>query len=245
MDLARIALLLLGAFVFLVITQDIHIFPGAFFSKAQFLSQRNKAVPRQVESLFIKAADGAELEVWRYAPDRRTGLSGYAAVVFHGNGGAVEDFVFVQMWLAELGIPSYGFDYRGFGRSSGWPSERGINRDGDAVWEYAVRRENSEPSRMILVGISIGSAPAARIAALHQPRLLLLCSAFTDLKSAARAQPVIGLLAPLVWHRFPTLEYVRRLETTDLLLAHGLRDNIVPADHSIRRERAYRGSGRV
>jgi pimeloyl-ACP methyl ester carboxylesterase len=149
------------------------------------------------------------------------------------------------MWLADLGILSYSFDYRGFGRSTGWPSERGFNKDSDSVWSYVTDREGVSAKQIVVVGISVGSAPASRIAAIHQPKLLLLSSAFTDLKSAARAQPVVGLLAPFVWHRFPTVEHVSRLKETHLLLAHGLRDKIVPPHHSEVLREAYVGGGNV
>lgn len=210
-----------------------------------FIGQRNKKIPPPVEGSFIESTDGTRLEVWRHPPRRKSELSSYVAVIFHGNGGPVENFIFSQMWFAELGIASYDLDYRGFGRSGGWPSEKGIYRDSDAFWEYVVQRENLEPSQIIVLGISVGSGPAARIAALHQPKLLLLSSAFTDLKSAARAQPVLGVLAPFVWYKFPTIDYVRKLERTDLLLAHGLRDRIVPPNHSELLEDAYSGTGRV
>jgi len=245
MDPVLIALYSLGFIVLLIVTQDVHIFPGAFLSKAKYFWQRKKKIPPQVESFFIKSADGTKLEVWRYKAEEKTNLSDYTALIFHGNGGPVENFIFVQMWLAELGISSYSFDYRGFGRSGGWPGERGFYLDSDAMWQYVTERENLKPSKTIVVGISVGSGPAARVAALHQPKLLILSSAFTDLRSAVRAQPVVGLLAPFVWHRFPTIDHVRELETTHLLLAHGLRDNIVPPIHSEQIEAAYNGTGMV
>ncbi|MCB0353173.1 MAG: alpha/beta fold hydrolase [Bdellovibrionales bacterium] len=245
MDWLSFFLYALGFVVLLVLTQDLHIFPGAVLSKINFFGQRNKIIPPEVESIFIRSLDGTSLEVWRYAPESETSVNNYVAVIFHGNGGPVENFLFVQMWLAELGIPSYSFDYRGFGRSSGWPSEKGIYKDSDAVWKYVVEREGVTPDQIVVVGISVGSAPAARAAALHHPKLLLLSSAFIDLRSAARAQPVVGLLAPFVWHRFPTKEYVQTLKQTHLLLAHGLKDNIVPPKHSELLEEAYIGDGNV
>lgn len=245
MDLISIALYSLIFIVLLVATQDIHIFPGAFFSKAMYPWQRGKKVPPRVESHFIESTDGTRLEVWRYIPESKADLSGYRAIIFHGNGGPVESFIFIQMWLADLGIASYNFDYRGFGRSGGWPTERGIYRDSDAVWRWVLEREGINPSKLIVIGISVGSGPAARMAALHQPKLLLLSSAFTDLRSTVRSQALVGFLWPFVWSKFPTIDYVKQLKTTHLLIAHGLRDNIVPSSHSIKLEEAYGGSGSV
>jgi len=245
MDALYIALYSAGFILLVVLTQDLHIFPGAFISRAQYLWQRNKPIPHGVESCFIKSKDKTNLEVWRYAPGQMSALRDYVAIIFHGNGGPVENFIFVQMWLGDLGITSYNFDYRGFGRSGGWPNERGIYLDSDAVWDYVIEREKITASQIIVVGISVGSGPAARIAARHQPKLLLLASAFTDLRSAVRAQPLVGFLAPFVWSKFPTINFVQELRDTHLLIAHGIHDRIVPPDHSVKLEEAYRGHGSV
>lgn len=236
---------ILGFALFLVLTQDLNIFPGAYNTKLMFWSQRNKEIPREVESIFIPSKDGTRLEVWHYRSELQTPLSKYVAVVFHGNGGAVENFLFVHMWFAELGISSYGFDYRGFGRSSGWPNEKGIYLDSDAAWEYVCEREKLPSSQMISVGISLGGAPAARIAALHQPKLLLLSSAFTDLRRVVGSRFIIGLLAPFVWSKFPTIDFIRQLKETNLVIAHGDRDSTVSHSHAAELEQAYSGSGEV
>jgi uncharacterized protein len=245
MGLLHFALYLLGLVIFLVLTQDIHIFPGAFLSRITYFWQRNKPIPCEVESIFVATKDNVSLELWRYAPCEQSEYSKYVGLVFHGNGASLENFIFVQMWLAEMGIASYGFDYRGFGRSSGWPSERGIYLDSDTVWDYVLRREQLDHSRIIVIGISVGSAPAARIAGLHQPKVLLLSSPFTDLRSVVRAQPIAGLFSSLIWTKFPTISYLKELRQTHLLLAHGLKDNLIPSSHSVELERAYKGQGKV
>ena len=245
MDPFTLLVIAAGFVILLILTQDLHIFPGVVSSKLNFLSQRRKQTPPNVESLFIKSSDGVNLEVWHHTIEDGVATKPYIALICHGNGGPVEAFLFIQMWLAEQGIPSYSFDYRGFGRSGGWPSEKGIYRDSDAVWEYVRERENIKPENIIVVGISVGSAPAARIAATHHPKLLMLISAFKDLRSTVRAQPIFGLLAPFVWSKFPTMKWVQELDHTHLLIAHGLKDNIVPAFHSEELEKAYSGSGEL
>ncbi len=244
MNLFSVVFFSIGFLVLLIVTQDLHIFPGAFTSKAKFW-KRNRKPPPPVESFFVTAQDQIKLEVWRYPAERETDLSQYKAIIFHGNGGPVDDFLFVQMWLSDLGIASYNFDYRGYGRSDGWPGERGIYSDSDAVYSYLLKKENVDSSRILIIGISVGSGPAARIASMHSPKLLLLASAFTDLRSTIRAQPLIGFLAPFVRHKFPTIDYVKTLTSTDLLIAHARNDRIVPWQHSIELEAAYQGSGNL
>ena len=244
MDYLGLLIVVIGGVVFTILTQDIHIFPGAFFPKFR-IWDRGKKAPYPVESSFIKTVDGKALELWRHPNEEETDLSKYIGIVCHGNGSTLEDFLFYQMWLSELGIRSYNFDYRGFGRSEGWPSEKGIYKDSEAVWEHVLMTEGVDASQIIVVGVSIGSGPAARLARTYQPPLLILSSAFIDLKSVVRSQSIIGWLAPFVRHSFPTIEYVRELKTTHVLLAHGLNDTIVPPEHSNMLEGAYTGSGHV
>lgn len=232
------------AFTFLlVLTQDIHIFPGALFSLLRGRIRDPKTLPRGVESVFVTTEDGKSLEVWRLPADPlESSRFPYCAIIFHGNGASLENFFAVQLWFSSLGITSYSFDYRGFGKSSGWPSEKGINRDSDAVWQYVAERESLPANRLIVFGMSVGGAPAARIASIHQPKVLILVSTFTDLKQVVREQFLVGFLAPFVWYAMRTIDYVRELGQTHLILAHGEKDRLIRPYHSEKLLEAYKGS---
>ena len=237
---------LLGATLFvaafLVVTQDLQLFPGALLSLCRGRTRRIKSLPYGVESQFIDTADGCRLELWRLPAENP---KPYIALVFHGNAGSLENFFLMQLWFQEQDITSYGFDYRGFGHSSGWPNERGLERDSDAVWNYLLTREKIDPSRIILCGFSVGGAPAARIASLHAPKLLILVSAFTSVTTVLREHPLLKLLSACCWNRLPTERYVSALDTTGLLLMHGELDSVIPKHHSDRLAESYTGSGGI
>jgi uncharacterized protein len=236
---------IIGFLVLIVLTQDIHVFPGVLFSLFKSSSRDPKTLPSGVESAFITTVDGKRLEVWHLPAAEGIGRLPYVGIVFHGNGASLEKFIALQLWFHYMGIPSYGFDYRGFGKSTGWPSEKGIDRDSDALWDYIVRREQIDASRVIVLGYSVGGAPAARVAAIHQPRLLVLVSAFTTLKNAIREQPLLGFLAPFCWYKLATIDYVRKLRVSSLILAHGERDSLVLPHHTADLRDAYAGTGGV
>lgn len=228
--------------VFLIVTQDLQLFPGAVLSLFRGRTRRPKSLPFGVESQFIESEDGCRLELWRLAaehPER------YVALVFHGNAGSLENFFLMQLWFQEHNITSYGFDYRGFGLSSGWPNERGLERDSDAVWRYLTEREKLDPSQIIVCGFSVGGAFAARIASIHQPRLLMLVSAFTSVAAVLREHPLLKVLAWSCWNRLPTERYVAELRNTSLLLMHGGRDPIIRCHHTEQLAKRYTGSGGV
>ena len=235
----------LGFVLIIVVTQDIHLFPGAFYSLLTRKKRDPRTLPAGIESDFISTSDQKRLEVWRHESEPSVEKLPFIAVIFHGNGAPLKNFLVVQQWFAALGISNYGFDYRGFGKSSGWPSETGIEEDSDTVWNYVLQREEITPEQVIVLGVSVGCAPAARIAALHQPKMLVLVSAFIDLKTVVDEQLLFGPLSRFLWYRFPTIDYVKQLESADLLLAHGEKDRLIRPYHTKVLQEAYRGSGCV
>lgn len=233
--------LIIVSFIF-VITQDFQIFPsiigGLFVKKGE---ARGKLAPG-ITSTYVESADGKRLEVWRcQAEDPDTHR---VAVFFHGNAGTVDSFVFMQEWLARNGITSFGFDYRGYGRSNGWPSERGLYLDGEAVIDYALKTENLAADRLILVGMSLGSGPAAVMAAKYNPELLLLLAPYSSLPDVVKRLPVFGLLAPLLWYELPTRMNVEKLKSTALIVAHGHKDEVIPFELGERVFKSYNGSAK-
>ena len=127
----------LGFVAFLIVTQDFHIFPGAVFSLFRRKGLRiANSLPPLIESHFIPTKDGKRLEVWEHAAQFENESRKEVAIIFHGNGAPLETFLFTQMWFSEMGIKSYCFDYRGFGASSGWPSEQGLYEVGSSVADF-------------------------------------------------------------------------------------------------------------
>ena len=98
------------------------------------------------------------------------------------------------------------FDYRGFGRSTGIPTEKGIINDGIAVVDWALNVAKIPPHRIVLVGQSLGTAVATAVAE-HFTKTrkvefagLVLVAAFTDLPALVlkyAIKGVIPILSPL------------------------------------------------
>jgi uncharacterized protein len=234
----------IGFLVFIGLTQSVYVFPGAFFSLFQSKTRRPKTLPSDVESIFIETSDHKKLEVWRLsASDHEP--SKYVAIIFHGNGGTLENFFLTQLFFQELGITSYGFDYRGYGKSSGWPNEKGLEIDSDTLWQYVINRENISPQNIIILGVSLGSALATRIASIHQPDMLILVSGFTDLRSVVNDNILTKIFSPLVYYKLQTIKYIKNLKTTKLILLCASKDTTVRPWHSDKLEAAYTGDKNV
>ncbi len=228
--------------VIIFVSQDALIFPGAVFA---FFSPpaEDELLPENVESFFVSTEDGVRLETWRMpaGKPRSDGLK--VAIVFHGNGGSIRNFFPMQRWLAEIGFVSYAFDFRGFGKSSGWPSEKGIYADGEAIWQEILRREGVSAKEVLLFGISVGTGFAAELASRKQPAVLVQLSPYSSIPAVAREQRLIGFLTPLLRYSVPNAEYVSQLRTTCLIVAHGSEDVIILPHHSDTVTSQYVGSG--
>ncbi|KAL6708088.1 hypothetical protein ACN47E_003522 [Coniothyrium glycines] len=95
------------------------------------------------------------------------------------------------------------FDYRGFGKSTGDPSEQGLMRDAKAIVEWAVNTAGIPPERIVLLGHSLGTAVVSGVAhhfAQHDFAGIILCAAFTNAGNAFACYSIGGVvpvLAPL------------------------------------------------
>jgi len=223
-----------------VALQDFLIFPG-WVVKISSSVRSGESLPQGVESIFIHTSDNEKLELWYLPPQNPSSTRKEVAIIFHGNGGNVDAFFSYQRWLSELGISSYGFDYRGYGNSTGWPTEKGIYLDGEAVWAYIKKRHNILAKDRIIVGTSLGVGPAAYLNAQESSGVLVMFSPFFDLPAVIRETPPYQMLASFVRHKFPVAKYVSESSSTCIVAAHGKRDTIIPFSNLALVEKAYKG----
>ena len=128
--------------------------------------------------------------------------------------------------LSAAGFDVLLFDYRGYGRSSGRPSEEGTHSDARAALTAMLREPGVEASRLLYLGESLGGAVAAALALEQPPHGLVLQSSFTSIREMARFHyPFIPSVA--VPDAYPTVRRIREL-SCPLLVLHGERDEIVP-----------------
>jgi pimeloyl-ACP methyl ester carboxylesterase len=145
----------------------------------------------------------------------------------HGNGGNIGDRTPNARLLAAAGFDVLLFDYRGYGRSPGRPTEEGTYEDARAAREALVDRVGD--GRLLYVGESLGGAVALRLAHETPPAGLVLQSTFTSVRemAALHYRVVPGALVP---DAYPSISLVSELRAP-LLVMHGERDDIVPASH--------------
>ena len=167
-------------------------------------------------------ADGERLRVWRLL-----GPSPRAVIVyFHGNGGNLSVWAPILSDIARHGYEVIAPDYRGYGASTGRPSERGLYRDVDAVVDMAAgARSTMRP--LVYWGRSLGTAMAAYASTRRRPDALILEAGFPDARSLLRASPPLRFLGLFSSYRFPTSRYANSGGVRALVL-HGTADSVIP-----------------
>ena len=170
----------------------------------------------------LTTADGERLTAWQLEPERPVA----DVVYFHGNGGNLSVWLPVLATLHANRIRVLAVDYRGYGLSTGTPSEEGIYRDAAAAVAHAVsHRTGGVP--LVYWGRSLGGAVAASASQIESPDGVILESTFPEKSAVIRSQPVLRALNAFSSYRFPTVELLRDYPKP-VLVMHGDRDSIIP-----------------
>jgi fermentation-respiration switch protein FrsA (DUF1100 family) len=178
--------------------------------------------------LTIPTEDGERLHAW-WIPTRAAPARGHV-LFFHGNAGNISHRLEHARALSAAGLDVLLVDYRGYGRSSGRPSEEGLHGDARAARAALVAGGQVDPARLVYMGESLGGAVALRLALDAPPLACVLQSTFTSLRDVAR-QHYPAALSALAGAAYPNRERIARLQAPVLIL-HGDVDEIVPVAHA-------------
>lgn len=178
------------------------------------------------EDVRIETEDGEQLHAW-YLPHPK---SRGAILYFHGNAGNISYREKALRGLTKLGLDVLIFDYRGYGDSTGSPTERGTYLDAEAAWRYLVEDRRIPPERVVIWGRSLGGAIATYLAGKVEPGALVLESTFTSLPALSMEMYPIPDES-WVSVKYDTLERIRTIEVP-LLHAHSPKDDLIGMHHA-------------
>lgn len=192
----------------------------------QYHPERARIAPAEAglpgaKEITLGTAEGERVIVWNIPPQGDRPLILY----FHGNGGALRHRVDRFRALTADGAGLVALSYRGYGGSTGSPSEAGLIADGEAAYRFALAQAPAE--RIAVIGESLGTGVAVAIAAEHKVGRVILEAPFT---SAADIGAAVYWYLPvrlLMKDPFYSDRRIRKL-AAPLLVLHGARDNVVP-----------------
>jgi uncharacterized protein len=157
-------------------------------------------------------------------------------VVFylHGNAGNLDSWFVNADFYRRLNVDLFMLDYRGYGKSTGRiASETELHADVRDAWQAMQRRYGGAlPPRRIVVGRSLGTALATRLAVDVRPEQLVLISPYTSMKALA-AEHYAWVPSALLRYPLATDEWIGRIEAP-IVLVHGERDDLIDPRHSRR-----------
>jgi fermentation-respiration switch protein FrsA (DUF1100 family) len=175
----------------------------------------------QAEEVTLASDDGETLIAWYVAPRGDRSI----VIYFQGNTGALNLRAERFTWLTAGGTGLLALCYRGYGGSTGKPSEAGLLRDARAAYDFASARYPAE--RIVLFGESLGAAVPIALAAERVVAGVILDAPFT---SAADVGAAAYPFAPVRWLMRDTFRSDERIGrvSAPILALHGERDRVVP-----------------
>ena len=199
-----------------------------YFPAAEVPSPAAAGVP-EMAAVTLHTGDGLALVSW-YAAARAAQSPTIA--YFHGNAGNIADRGFKVRPFLDAGIGVLLVGYRGYGGNPGAPGEEGFFADGRAALDF-LAGQGVPAERIVVFGESLGSGVAVRMASERRLGAVILEAPFTSAADAGqRAYPFLPVRL-LIRDRFDSLSRIGSIGAP-LLIVHGERDRVVPADHGRR-----------
>ncbi len=184
---------------------------------------------RPFKEVFMATSDGIRIHAWFFPGNTNSPHARRVWLSCHGNAGNISHRLDQYEIILESGVSLLAFDYRGYGLSTGRPSERGTYLDAEAACRWLIDQGFS-PADIIVHGESLGGGIASHLAAQHPVGGLILQSTFTSI-------PDIGteLFPWLPVRTLSTIRYDTRSRLPSIhvpvMVLHGREDEIIGFHH--------------
>jgi uncharacterized protein len=192
----------------------------AFFPDTKNVLPAEK-LPPAVEEVFFNTSDNETLQAYLLENKNAKKL----LIYFHGNAGNISHRLSDLLTINKMNITVLGISYRGYGKSSGTPSEKGIYTDGYAAFTYATQTLGFSPGNIFIFGRSIGTTVAVNTAQHKNLAGLILVTPLSSGKAQAKAQG-FGLLSFVAENAFDNLSKMPSIKCP-LLVIHGTMDEVL------------------
>jgi len=214
-----------GLFLVFNLVVEPMIEPGMLYAPTKTIISNPDPEVFDYEEVSLLSKNGKKLDGWFF-----TNRGSQKVILYlHGNAKNISSSISLYAIKTFYHLPAnvFIFDYQGFGRSEGVPSEENIYNDAEAAYAF-LRKKGFDDRDIILVGNSLGGAVATYLASRHEVRALVLQRSFSSVADmAVRKNPLFRF--PLVWFRsrFNTVEMIKSVKAP-VLIVHSKQDEYVP-----------------
>lgn len=187
---------------------------------------------RPFENVRFKTEDGVGLHGWFFPANTNSPRADWAFLICHGNGGNISHCLGLCDALLKTGVSVLVFDYRGYGRSEGKPSEEGTYLDAQAAHRW-LREKGFRGECIIAFGQSLGGGVASELALREKIGGLVLQSSFTSIPDiGAEIYPWLPVRLIATIH-YDTRAKLPRIHVP-VLVMHSRTDDLVKFHHAER-----------
>jgi fermentation-respiration switch protein FrsA (DUF1100 family) len=218
--------LVLGFFCLVVLVTVYFKQDGMFYFPEKDIWQTPKDISLGYEEIYFTTKDKITISGWYIPAENEKGV-----ILFcHGNAGNISHRLDSIKIFNSLNLSVLIFDYRGYGKSEGKPSESGTYLDAEAAWDYLVDVKQKSPEKIILFGRSLGGAVAAEIALRKNPAGLIIESSFTSVPDIGKKFYPLLPIKLISKFRYSTIDKIGLIKCPKLII-HSPEDEIIPFEH--------------
>jgi fermentation-respiration switch protein FrsA (DUF1100 family) len=212
-----------GALVVLLALENRLLFPCTTYAQEWY----EPAPQMGFDDVQLTSTDGNTIHGWWNAPAGWSPERG-AVLYSHGNGGNLsmraENIV---RWRNATGKAVLIYDYPGYGKSTGKPTEASCYAAANAAYDWLVDTKKVSPSQLVLLGSSLGGAMATQLASRRECRALVLVNAFTSFPDMAQKTVPWFPARWLVSNRLDNLSKIGKCDAP-VFITHGTADTLIP-----------------
>jgi fermentation-respiration switch protein FrsA (DUF1100 family) len=176
-------------------------------------------LPVDAKAVSLNTPDGERISGWWFESDQGP----YATIYLHGNGGYLSIYIDHLEAIRKAGSSLLIIDYRGYGESTGSPSESGLYADAQAAYDW-LRKRGYPANRIVVQGLSLGTAVAVDLASRNSVGGVVLEAPLSSARAVAA--DLIGFPGWTLPLGFDSIGKIGKLRAP-LLVIHGDRDRVI------------------
>lgn len=216
----KASLIILG--LYLLIGLALYFLQESFIFQPSTLSKDyTYKLNYEYEEYFHNTEEGALVNALHIKAKNPKGVIFYC----HGNAGHLQRWGAIVEYFSAMQYDVYIMDYRGFGKSNGAIGEAALYKD--VAFCYNHLKQFWDEENIIVYGRSLGTTAATKIAAINNPKQLILETPFFSIVDVAQRRFPMYPINQLVKYEFPTYEFIKDVNCP-ISIIHGTRDFTVP-----------------